>query len=400
MDLKRRGLIAAFIILFLDTFGYGLLFPVLFLNPSFELLSIEIHETTRHLLLSFVLVAFPLAQSFGAPFFGRLSDSWGRKKTLYWTIIGTIAGDILSALALHTRSYPLLLGSQLVTGFFAGNLAICLAIIADVQITKKARGKSFSVVAAILGMSWILSLFTVLFFANPRVNLSTTAPFWCFAALSLLSLFILGAVYKETAPLERPTETPPPRKHTRMLYSIIFFWALGLFTALQWASPIAAEKFHIDHTGVLWFFLSLSTFWILSSLLVNRWIVNHFSLWKVNLWTLFFISLFLFFAGVTDFFLYYLIAYTVSMIFAALVWGNLVTLTSMSAHEKEQGRVMGLIQTMFALSKLFAPFVGGLIAGLAVEPLLYACSLSVMVAFILLLINVSRRSNRELLRQH
>ncbi len=401
MGSKKRTLTAIFIILFLDTFGYALLFPSLFLNSKIAILPIDTKETTFHILLSIMLMAYPLTQFFGATFFGNISDHYGRKKILSVTILGTIIGDICSALSLYAQSYTLLLLSQLFTGFFAANLGICMAVFADIFGTKKARGKAFCFVAAILGFSWMISFFLVVLFNSPKFNYHPATPFWCFALFSLISLIIFLPLVKETAPTYACTRQKLlARDHLRMLYLIIFFWSLGLFISFQWLSPISFIKFKVTENEILLLFLSIGTFWILSALLLGYWMVSRFSLWKVSLWMLFFISLFLFFAGTSDYFSYFIITYSLSMIFAALVWGIVLALTSMAAKAGEQGRVMGLIQSMFALSKLLAPFIGGIIVGISLNPLLYCCAFLIFVAFILLLINVIRRSNRDLLIQH
>lgn len=399
--MRARTLTAVFIILFLDTFGYALLFPSLFLDPGNQLLPLNTQETTFHILLGAMLMAYPLSQFFGATFFGNLSDRFGRKRILSLTILGTIIGDICSALSLHANSYTCLLLSQLFTGFFAANLAICMAIMADLFETKKSRGKALCAVAAILGLSWMISFFLVILLASPNFKLPPELPFWCFALFSFVSLLIFLPLIRETAPTHAcNTQRLLGRKHLRMLYLIIFFWSLGLFISFQWLSPITFVKYHMGERTLLWLFLSIGTFWILSALGLGYWMVSRFSLWKVSLWTLFLISLFLFFAATSDYFIYFLIAYTLSIVFAALVWGILLTLTSMAANSGEQGRVMGLTQSTLALSKLFAPIAGGLMAGFSLEPLLYYCAALVLIAFILLLVNVIRRSNRDLLTTH
>nr|NGX46404.1 Tetracycline resistance protein, class B [Chlamydiota bacterium] len=287
---KKRlsSLLAAYTILFLDNMGFAVVFPIfplLFLNHTHSFLPAHTPEATRHLLLGFLIAAFPLAQFFGAPFFGDLGDRFGRKRALFFTIIGTVIGYALSALAIFLSLFTLLLFSRLLTGFFAGNLSLAMAAIADLNVEEKARGKSMSVVAMLLGISWILSILMGASFSNPA-NSHTfypALPLLITALLALLSLWVLKRFYNETSPCV-PEHRPHilkglhniihifESKQLRSFYLILFFWVFGTILALQWVAPVTMIKFGATQTKVMWLFLASGTGWALGSGLVNRYL--------------------------------------------------------------------------------------------------------------------------------
>lgn len=138
---------------------------------------------------------------------------------------------------------------------------------------------------------------------------------------------------------------------------------------------------------------------MVGSLLINSYFIKNASLWKTALWTLATMSVLLFLAAVTEFLFYFEFAFLLAMIAASMIWGNLVTVTSLAAQEYRQGQALGIIQSMFSLSKVFAPIVGGWLASYSVEPLLYTCAASVLIAFLILLTNLLRRADRQLVNE-
>lgn len=414
MQHRFRSLISAYYILFLDNFGFAVIFPIfptLMLDPLFEILPKVTTEAGRNISLGLLLAAFPLAQFFGAPFFGDLSDRIGRKKALAWTITGTIAGYALTAVGVLAKLYSLLILSRIITGFFSGNLVICMAVIAELNIGKKERGKSLSLVAAFLGLSWIGAILLGSIFTDPQklALLNPSFPFWIVAILSLTSLIVLRMLFQEANGLNKKTSARPnilkgisdtlhvlEDKQLRVLYLTLFFWFFGFFISLQWAAPISIEKFRATETQIMWFFMIMGIFWALSSGLLNRWLIEHSSLWKISLWSLFIISLFYFFTGVSEFFFYYATSYLLSGIFAAIAWGNAMSLISLAALPEQQGKTLGIGQSMQSLGQFLGPLFGGLIAGLSIKPIFFVCSFLVFISFLLLLIYVIQRKDRLL----
>ena len=380
MSSRTKSLIAAFFILFLDNFGYAITFPLfpILLNAQFELPT----DSARHVYLGLLVAAFPCAQFVGAPFWGELADRFGRKKTLFWSLTGTICGYFLTAGAITYGSYIFLILSRLVTGFFAGNLCICMAFIADMYFGKKSRSRNFGYVAVCLGLSWMVALFV-----GSIVN-SPSHLFSGLGLLSLLSLFALITLLRETVipknndhlnflkgihQLVRVWEN----KQIRTLLIILSLWFFGFFIAVQWAAPHSISKFHTESYLILKLLLALGLLWTLGGLL-HSWATRYFSGWKIGLWSLFFMSLLYFFGGVTDFFFYFAAAFALSGLFAAFAWSANMSLISLTASPDDQGKSLGSAIGVTAAAQGLGPLFGSIVAGFSRNPVLH-----LLVAYLL-----------------
>ncbi|MCX5974945.1 MAG: MFS transporter [Coprothermobacterota bacterium] len=124
---KKQSLFPLFFTVFIDLLGVGIVIPViapLFLDPRGGILSMGASLSVRTMLLGFLIASYSLAQFFGAPYLGGLSDRVGRKKMLVVSLIGTLIGYLLFAIGVLTKNLILLFVARLVDGFTGGNISI------------------------------------------------------------------------------------------------------------------------------------------------------------------------------------------------------------------------------------------------------------------------------------
>ena len=191
----KAPLLTIFLTVFLDMLGVGIVIPViapLLLDPSHNMLSVDYTVEARTILLGFLIAAYPLAQFFGAPMLGALSDRFGRKKLLFISLIGTFAGYILFATAILEQNIYLLFFSRLLDGFTGGNISIALSAISD-SSDEKSKAKNFGIVGAAFGLGFILGPYIGGKLADPGIvswfNAST--PFWFAAILTAVNLLFV-----------------------------------------------------------------------------------------------------------------------------------------------------------------------------------------------------------------
>ena len=198
------------VIALLDFMGLGMvvaIFPHLLVDGNFLAHS----QQSRLTVLGIFLAVYPLGQFFGAAILGRLSDSYGRKKLMVITLIGTCGAFISSGVAIMLGSALGLLLSRALAGVFAGNIAIAQASMADIS-TLVDKTKNLSLIQIALGLAWVVgpplggwSATIALFQQSGFVT-----AFWLMATLLFLALMYTLFFYQETlVPLKRNEKIHP-----------------------------------------------------------------------------------------------------------------------------------------------------------------------------------------------
>ncbi len=153
---------------------------------------------------------YSVLQFFFSPFWGRLSDRWGRRKVLLFTVAGTALSYLLW---IFSGRFWMLLVARGLGGMMAGNVSVGTAAIADVTTPEK-RSRGMAMVGVAFGLGFILGpalggiLSTydmtahypggVAYGINP-FSMCALASF----ALAVLNYFWVLARFPETLPAEK-----------------------------------------------------------------------------------------------------------------------------------------------------------------------------------------------------
>ena len=140
----RRQLGALFVFCVFDTLGFGILIPLVpYMATRF---GVEPQFVTP------VLGSYSLCQLLAAPYWGRLSDRYGRRPIL----MSSLAGACLSYVMLgFASSIWWLLASRMLAGLMAGNIAAAFAYATDVSTPEKRTG-TLGLVGAAIGIGFTL----------------------------------------------------------------------------------------------------------------------------------------------------------------------------------------------------------------------------------------------------
>ncbi len=138
----RSPLLIVFLTVFIDLLGFGIVIPLLpIYSKAFG---------ADELQLGLLFASFSAMQFLFAPFWGRISDRYGRRPVLIGGLLGTCGSYILFGFA---NSMPLLFAARLLAGFFGANVATAQAYIADVS-SERDRAKGMGIVGAAFGLGF------------------------------------------------------------------------------------------------------------------------------------------------------------------------------------------------------------------------------------------------------
>ena len=144
MVTPRRQLAALFLFSVIDTTGFGILIPLVpYMAERFG---------TAPQYITPVLGSYSLCQLLAAPWWGRLSDRFGRRPVLMISLAGACLSYILLGGA---RSIWWLLISRMLAGAMAGNIAAAFAYASDVSSPER-RAAALGVVGAAIGIGFTL----------------------------------------------------------------------------------------------------------------------------------------------------------------------------------------------------------------------------------------------------
>ena len=188
---RRAGLPFIFVVVFIDVLGIGIALPVLpMLVGEF---------TANRELQSYwyggLVVIYGVMQFFCAPLLGALSDRFGRRPLLLWSLLGLGVHFLLLALA---PTLALMFVARVVGGTAGASFAVANAYASDVTPPEQ-RAKGFGLVGAAFGLGFIF---------GPMIggllgSIDLRLPFYAAAALSLLNATYGFFIVPESLPRER-----------------------------------------------------------------------------------------------------------------------------------------------------------------------------------------------------
>lgn len=133
-----------FFIVFVNLIGYGILFPIL---PLYEKAF-----NVGPFLIAAAMGAYPIAQFFAGPILGVLSDRYGRRPLLLFSLLGTVMAFLGFAFA---QNIYLLFLARLIDGISGGNVSIAQAYMADIT-SKEERTEGMGIISGAISLGFVV----------------------------------------------------------------------------------------------------------------------------------------------------------------------------------------------------------------------------------------------------
>ena len=387
---KRSGLLLIYLVAFLDILGFGVIIPII--RDITIFLSKQSKLTIEPITLSGILMSsYSLAQFIFAPILGRLSDTYGRKKLLFLSVLGNVISYFMW---IFSHTYEFFLISRLISGVTGGNISVAQSYLADIT-PKKDRAKAMGIFGAVFGAGFVLGPFlgSILIKWDMTGLPSIGAYFQPFSSigtgcmlLSIINLVLIIFNLKESLSVSPPSEKRTfwkmpylwkVKKSGNRLKIINTLW-IGLafavcITLLE--ATIAWDlliKFNLDTEATGLYFAGIGGLLVIMQGGVYRWLQKKFLLHTMIQNALLLMGLG--FSAVS--FASDLI--TFSLLLSLLVFSMSILNPSISAqisilsNESDQGAHLGILQSLNSLARALVPFLATFLYGYLTPILPYA----------------------------
>ena len=345
--------------------GFGLIIPIL---PTFA----KVDLGATDLLVGALAASYSFFQFIFAPFWGNLSDRYGRRPIVLTSIVLMGCSYIVFA---HSTTLFVLFIARIIGGIGAANISVAFAYISD-STTPDKRTKAFGAIGAAFGLGFILGpVFGGVI--KEYYNILTLG--YAAAALSafnfVLAYFLLPESLKSFNKTKNLFENPLSKIvrgfKTEFVGSLLFinFVYISAFSMMTvTAALLWTEQYNLSdkEVGYMFGFIGILIVIIQAAFIgpVNKrlgdfkMLVLGVALMMIGLVSMPFVPL-----------EYFIPLELIAMAFTAFGNAFLSTpassLISKNTSEVEQGAIMGTNQSMGSLGRIIGPLVGGGLYGFA-----------------------------------
>ena len=383
--LESKALPIVLLTVFLDVLGIGILIPVL---PQLVFRIFQpagFSYDTALITLGWLTAIYPLMQFFSTPILGQLSDRFGRKPVLSFSIIGSAVGYVIFAIGIITKNIPLLFIGRAFDGITGGNLSVARAVIADISVPEH-RAKNFGLIGACFGMGFVLGPYIGARLATPHAAVfglfhtpgwfGPAVPFWFAAILCLINAISVILILPETHRYINNTlrltwdkalsnirkAAVSPRLRVIFTAEFLFWGGFTFFTTF--IQILLIKKLHFTTSNIGDFFAYIGIWIAITQVLILPRLIKRFKPYQIL-----YVSLI---GNAVSLFLYLLPSSTtqllliapISSIFNGLTIASSSAVVSLSADGETQGEVLGIEASVQALAQSVPAIISGYVATL------------------------------------
>jgi MFS transporter, DHA1 family, tetracycline resistance protein len=371
-----RPLLIIFLTIFVNLVGFGIIIPLLpFYAETFG---------ASPLVIGLLFAVFSLCQLVAAPLLGDLSDRYGRRPVLIFSLAGTVVSFVMLALA---HSVAMLFAARIVDGLSGGNISTARAYVADVTEPKD-RSRAYGLIGAAFGLGFILgpALSGVL------AQYSYTAPIWAAAVITVVAtamawLWLPETVHRAHAGTGNPFSYLPGLLHRPLVRRVlaidfVYWFAFAIFQTTF--ALFVARRFAFDATHTGYF---LAAFGVLGAVIQGgliRPIVRRLGDKPTFMLGLVCAAVGLSLTAIT----HSVTIFAITLVPVALGIGfghpTISSLVSQVARGDEQGRVQGAASAVESLARTMGPVWGNASLQHLGESIPYISAASILLLTLLL----------------
>ncbi|TWR29342.1 MFS transporter [Mucilaginibacter pallidiroseus] len=378
MKTKRLLWVLVFIAV-INSMGFGIIIPLLYPYGK----KFGVTEQTIGLLTA----AFSIAQFFATPVLGSLSDRFGRKPILVFSLIGTAVSFVMFGLA---NSVVMLFAARILDGLTGGNISVAQAMVSDIS-SPKDRAKNFGILGSAFGFGFVI---------GPAVggllnNFGMKVPFFFAAAVAVIGVLLSQFLLAETNKHKDDKESAEKNKFSfAALITVLKMPVIGtaiftgfLLTMAQFTMIIGFQTFSTDElklnpTQIGLFYAGFGVTGILMQLAVPaiKKVISSQALILIlsTICCLGMMTL----AGFATGLALFAVAIGIYGLFNGLRNPMLNAIIADHNDEAEHGKVMGVNQSYASIGQTLGPITAGLITAVSIHSVFFLSSLYILIALL------------------
>jgi DHA1 family tetracycline resistance protein-like MFS transporter len=373
---RERALIPLFLVVLIDSMGFGFLFPVLtplFLHGHSAILPENISTGMTHFYYGLVVAMYPLLMFFGAPFLGDISDKWGRKRVLVICLIGTGLGYFVCGMGVAFASLLLLILGRMVSGITAATLPMAMAAVADVSEDPVKQAKWMGWMTFAIAGGQVLGPLLAGVLSDPTLSshFTNATPFYVAGLLTLFNIAWLLVAFKETYVVQNGQidllKTFRSYKHVVDNKSLLLMTLIFLCMQLDWSffsqsSPAYLEKdFGYSHFSLGIFSSSLGVLIAIGGGMLTPKLAGVLTARSAAIFSMLALGMGTWLSVVVENQVVFWCATAVAAISAATAFSFIITLFSGLVDKTQQGWVMGISGAVIAVAWAVTALFTGLL---------------------------------------
>jgi len=358
-----KPLLIIYLTVFIDLVGFGIVIPSL----PFYVESDAFRATPFEIGLLFA--SYSLMQFVFSPVLGSLSDKYGRRPILFFSILGSAVGYLFIGFAF---ALWMVFFGRIVAGITGGNISTAQAYIADVT-TKENRARGMGIFGAMFGLGFVFGPAIGGILSRYGIHV----PFLFAAVLSFVNAVLLYFILPESIKFNSPVEAELRKNRFAQIVeslrnaqfgtlNAVYFFLVTSFSIMTYAFvlfTIFRFGYDAEQNGYLFAFIGITAV-IFQGVLFNK-LVNRFGenplmvlgclMMAASFFAIPFVTLS--FGGLIGL----LIVITFLTIGNSMASPAITSLASKVSGENEQGSSLGVLQSGASLARAIGPAVGGVL---------------------------------------
>lgn len=369
MSNSRSATVILFTTVFIDLVGFGMIIPLI------PYLGRELSESPFK--AGLLMAIYSLMQFVINPFWGQLSDRYGRRPILLISLFGASISHLFFA---FSSQFWMLFFSRMFAGVFGANISVAMAAMADMS-DEKSRSQKMGLIGAAFGLGFTLGPFFGGGLAYLGKMISEAPPFGVQTAalgacLVCFSNFVLAYFRLPETNIHRSENKNQSVNLTQKMANLFYYFkkpstnrlllTYGLNTMAMALIEVSLflfvkDRFNLSLMQASFGFAYIGVLLIFTQGFLIRKVIPK---WGERKTIIYGMTLFILGSGAIAFsyHIYFLgLAVSLLSIGQGLLSPSLTGTLSISESPSHQGQLMGVTQSLSALGRILGPLLAGAI---------------------------------------